>query len=90
MRNSTVLFGTVAILVLIAGCAPTTTTTWVKSGAGMKQATKDLEACAGALGMLFDGKGLKGKPVAYSSQGTYSAGLGAPFEKCMMGKGYKK
>ena len=89
MRNSTTLFGTVAILALIAGCAPTTTI-WVKSGAGIKQASKDLEACAGASGMLFDGKGLKGKPVAYSSQRTYSAGLGTPFEKCMKGKGYRK
>jgi hypothetical protein len=89
MRNLTALLGTVAILALIAGCAPTTTT-WVKSGAGMKQASKDLEACAGAAGMAFDAKGLKGKPVAYSSQRTYDAGLGAPFEKCMKGKGYRK
>jgi len=89
MRNSTTLLASVAILVLIAGCAPATTT-WVKSGAGMKQATKDLEACAGASGMLFDGKGLKGKPVAFTTQMTYSAGLGTPFEKCMKGKGYRK
>lgn len=72
-----------------AGCA-NTTTIWSKAGTGMKQATADLEECAGAGGFYYDDKGLDGKPVAYVSQRTYASTAGGPFEKCIMGKGYKK
>lgn len=74
---------------LAAGCS-STTTTWSKAGTGMTQATADLEECAGDGGFYYDGKGLDGKPVAYVSQRTYSNTAGEPFEKCIMGKGYKK
>lgn len=72
-----------------AGCA-NTTTTWTKAGVGMKQAAADLQECAGAGGLMYDGKGLDGKPVAYVSKNTYSSSAGEPFEKCIMAKGYKK
>ncbi|MFC1491243.1 hypothetical protein ACFLQ0_01460 [Nitrospinota bacterium] len=88
MRKIFALLGSVAIIALLAGCE-TTTTTWVKTGVGMKQATKDLEACSDAAGLLFDRTGLKGAPVAYSSRRSYDAGVGMPFEKCIKGKGYK-
>jgi hypothetical protein len=71
------------------GCA-SSTTTLSKAGTGMKQATADLKECAGAGGMLYEDKDLDGKPAAYVSKRTYAATSGAPFEKCIMGKGYKK
>ncbi|MBT3351213.1 MAG: hypothetical protein HOC91_12330 [Nitrospinaceae bacterium] len=80
----------VAILAGFAvGCA-NSTTTWSKTGVGMKQAAADLKECAGAGGLMYEGKGLDEKPVAYVSKRTYTSTAGVPFEKCIMGKGYKK
>lgn len=80
----------VALLAGFAAGCTNTVTTWSKSGAGMKQAAADLKECAGAGGMMYDGKGLEGKPVAYVSKRTYASSAGSPFEKCITGKGYKK
>ncbi len=89
MVNSRTILMAALLAAFAAGCA-NTTTTWSKKGSGMKQATADLKECAGEGQMLYDAAGLDGKPVAHVSKTTYAWRAGAPFEKCMTGKGYSK
>ncbi len=55
----------------------------------MGQATAALKECSQSVGLMYDGKGLAGKPLARVSHSSYSIWAGDPFEKCMAGKGYK-
>ena len=75
-----------AMLVLLSGCV---TTIWRKVGTPA-QAAKDLKTCAGKAGLHYESIGTTGGPAAMSSQNTYQYFWGAPFEKCMKAKGYRK
>jgi len=75
---------------LLVGCA-TIRNTWTKPTTATKQAEKDLRFCADKAYLLYDPKGLKGKPLAFSSYRTYYwGGAQKPFESCMTNKGYSK
>ncbi|MEE9275085.1 MAG: hypothetical protein V3V62_07240 [bacterium] len=86
MGKIPVALAAAAMLVLLSGCV---TTTWRKVGTPA-QAAKDLKTCADKAGLHFDPNGLTGGPTATISQNTYQDFLGAPFEKCMKAKGYRK
>ena len=75
---------------LLVGCA-TISNIWLKPATGSRQAEKDLRICADKAFLLYDPKGFKGKPLAFSSYRTYYwGGAQEPFESCMTSKGYSK
>lgn len=82
-------FAVVMALAFLAGCA-TQTTTWVKRNVSPIQSAKDLKLCSEKAGLIFDLTGLKGGPVAVSSQDSYINYAGELFEKCMKKNGYRK
>ncbi len=84
MRKIPGLFGSLAILALLAGC---TSTVWLKSNVSVKQANADLSSCTDVSGFLYiqasadkkiNGSVLRGSDLERED-----------FDKCMMGKGYK-
>ncbi len=86
MRKKTAISSAFAVVVLLAGC---TSDVWVKGGVSAKQANADLRACAETGG----GLGYVENPPGSEVTGTLALGSGleqAAFEKCMMGKGYKR
>ena len=86
MRKMSLLIGTCAVAVLLAGCA---SDVWLKSNVSGKQFDSDVGNCADKAGILTYVKARPGKTM----NGSIPMGSDlerASYEKCMMGKGYKK
>ena len=86
MRKMSLLFGTCAIAVLLAGCA---SDVWLKSGVSGKQFDSDVANCAKKAGILTYVKASADKSV----NGSIPMGSNlerTAYEKCMSGMGYKK
>ena len=86
MRKMSLLVGTCAVAVLLAGCV---SDVWLKSGVSGKQFDADVANCAKKAGILTYVKASPDKNVS----GSIPMGSDlerAAYEKCMTGKGYKK
>ncbi len=86
MRKMSLLAGTCAVALLLAGCA---SDVWVKNRVSDKQFDADVANCAGKAGLLTYVKASADKSVS----GSIPMGSDlerAAYEKCMTGMGYKK
>lgn len=84
--KTSALSASLAVVLLLAGCAATSTVTWSKAGATQAQGNKDAEACAGQAGLLTREVGGKVETGALFGRGEKDLA----FENCMRGKGYRK
>lgn len=84
MKTSAVL-ASVGML-LLAGCAATTTVTWSKVNVSPAQGRQDLEACAKEADYFTRDRNGQLETGAVMDR----SGKAAAFERCMAGKGYKK
>lgn len=84
--KTSALAASLAIVLLLAGCAATTTVTWSKVNVSAAQGRQDLEACAKEADYFTREVGGQFETGAVLGRSDKAAA----FEKCMAGKGYKK